>query len=125
MLDSSCDLLIPDDSDDQTLSTPADPVSPFESYDEEFDVTTVPEDMWLIGHRDSDDSALLGRVDTDPILAGQQWQVAHSICSGVAAFSTLQEAECYIATLLRRGYVADGPDRDGRPMCDHETAGRD
>jgi len=124
MLDSSPDLLVPDDSDDQTLSTP-DPVSLFKSYDREFSVTPVPDDMWLIRHLDSGDAVVLGRVPTDPILAGQQWHVAYSVCTGVATFATIAEAECHITTLLRRGYVADGPDRDGKPMCDHEAAGRD
>jgi len=77
------------------------PPKPFEFFGGEFVAEGASDDTWEIRHRDSDATALLCHIHTDPMLVDQQWQVAHSLCSGVAAFSTLEDAECYIATLLR------------------------
>jgi hypothetical protein len=77
------------------------PVSPFASYHGEFFAQAFPDDTWEISHRDSHGSALLSRAPLVPGPCGQQWLVAHSLCSGVATFTTLQDAESHIAVILR------------------------
>jgi hypothetical protein len=77
------------------------PVSPFESYRGEFIAKDFSDDTWEISHRDSHSSALLSRAPLVPGPCGQQWLVAHSLCSGVATFATLQDAESHIAMILR------------------------
>lgn len=77
------------------------PVSPFASYRGEFFAKAFPDDTWEISHRDSHGSALLSRAPLVPGPCGQQWLVAHSFCSGVATFATLQDAECHVALILR------------------------
>ena len=86
--------------ENQSASIPV-PRKPFEFHDDEFVVKVAPDDTWEITHRNSSASAVLCHIDTDPVLAGYRWHVANSLCPGVAAFATLLEAECHIATLLR------------------------
>ena len=89
-----------DDEVNQTSSIPLS-VSPFESYHGEFFAKSYPDDVWEVSHRDSHGSAFLCRSPLVPGPCCQQWAVSHSLCRGVATFSTLQDAENHIATLLR------------------------
>jgi hypothetical protein len=110
--------------EDQVSSFPL-PVSPFESYDGEFFAKSFPDDTWEISHRDSHGSALLCRSPLVPGPCGQQWQVAHSLCSGVATFSELQDAESFVVTLLRLSARQAGDADICKATFEDLTAGRD
>ena len=101
------------------------PVFPFQHYHGEFFARSFPDDTWEISHRDSHGSALLCRSPLVPGPCGQQWQVAHSLCSGVATFSELHDAESYVVTLLRLSARQAGDAGICKAAIEHATAGRD
>ena len=111
--------------DEDQVSSISLPVSPFESYDGEFFAKSFPDDSWEISHRDSHGSAFLCRLPLVPGPCGQQWAVSHSLCRGVATFATLQDAESYVATLLRLSARQAGDANICKAAIEHATAGRD
>lgn len=111
-----------DDEVNQTSSIPLS-VSPFESYHGEFFAKPYPDDVWEVSHRDSHGSAFLCRSPLVPGPCCQQWAVSHSLCRGVATFSTLQDAENYIVTLLRLSARQAGDADICKAAIEHATAG--